>query len=184
MSLDNRLRATMGLMARDNDNEAVVALRQATRMLASRGLDWMKLADIAIGGAAPRAEARRDPEPKPEPKPKPKPAASRMAIIGAAIPERVAGSIVVIECERTRSGGTMTTFAVVDGDTVYGPIVAYTLQRADTLRNAARNGACLGIDMLTPGEGRHIVRQEFSHAGMRWRNVTFMPQAGKIVWLS
>lgn len=96
---DKRLAASMAMMERESDSEALNACRMATRMLAARGLKWTQVAELITGrklgdimapdskqGPATRGHASADygtgfgasasqakPQPRPQPKPEPKP---------------------------------------------------------------------------------------------------------------
>lgn len=48
---DKRLAAIMGMMERDNDAEALNAMRHATRLLKARGMSWTQVAEMITGRA-------------------------------------------------------------------------------------------------------------------------------------
>lgn len=176
----NRLRSTMGLMARDNDNEAIVALRHATRMLKDLGLDWSDVADLALRAkpandtvtpsrAQANSYAQPQPQPQPQPRPQPRPEAkpqrTRVVIDGRTIPSRIIGQIVMQTIERTSKGSHMTVFFVAQGDTLYGPIVAYTDARVTRVFILANKRAEVEVRMKTPGEGRQTKNGYMPQAG-------------------
>lgn len=171
MSTDNRLRTTMGLMARENDNEAMIALRHATRMLADRGLDWSAVASLAIGASNDNA-SRPQPgtQPRPQPQPTPQAKTGRIRISAHDIPQRVSGEIQIAQRERTRSGGQRVVFHIRDGNTTYGPMIAYLKGVVMSLETANLRRQSVEVTMLTKGEG--CLATPCS---------PFMPQAGKVL---
>jgi hypothetical protein len=183
MSKDNVLRSTMGLMARDNDNEAIIALRQATRMLKARGLDWSAIANLAIAAAndnsgpragnghstRPQPKPEPKPQPKPEPKPQPKPKAEISRFEGDAIPAVLYGDVVIRLRKRTRSGGRSVEFDIRNGSMVFGPIIAYRQNVTDALEAAALSRTPVQVVTLTRGEGRAASAY-----------TPFTPQAGQV----
>ena len=158
-------------------------MRQATRMLASRGLEWGDVAELAMRArpandqgprtaqpaANPYAQSR--PQPRPEPKPEPRPKPRRVTISEHSIPQRIQGQIVMATLERTSSGGNMSVFFVQDGGTLYGPLVAYTDERVMRVHRLSAKQARVEIGLLKPGQGR------YTSSG-------FMPQAGTLQELS
>lgn len=143
---DHRLIATMGLMARDVDNEALIALRQATRMLVARGLRWEDVARTVLASAP--APARERPEPRrtssPPPPPPPHPEAGerrtrrrtetqrrrpdgrpRRTVKGFDIPDRIRGRIVVHDEKRTIGGDEYLVVSVDNDETVWGPLMVF-----------------------------------------------------------
>lgn len=151
---DNRLIATMGLMARTIDNEALIALRQATRMLSARGLRWEDVARAIVemrptAAEAPRRRAAaRESAPPPPPPPSPPPphradaeerrarrnaerartyqgGRPRRTVKGFDIPESVRGRVVVQDEKRTKAGDEYLVVSVDNDDTVWGPLMVF-----------------------------------------------------------
>lgn len=183
---DKRLTAAMAMLTRESDGEALTALRQVTRMLDERGMDWVKVAEMitgralgdvmALGGSqtsAPKpdmASAFADifsgssfafkpaPAPQPAPQPAPAPKPRKRMIEGAFIPPFVTGSVIVQD-ERSWRGGPMVIITILDeiGNDEYGPITVFDQDIIKTIREG-RMGDVLTMSVRQPRkEGQNPV---------------------------
>lgn len=159
---DKRLTAALAKLDLDNDAEALIALRYATKLLKERGLDWVKvaerltgrdLADVMAPDGAQRPAndpaigfddifkdifagapfARQSQAPQPEQR---RPQAYKS---GAQIPPHIYGTVRIDDEGQWQGRDTLVvTIVSADGLTSYGPMKVFDESIVRDMRDAAQ----------------------------------------------